>query len=429
MKKTISISALLFFFISHSQVFFAQAPPPLIKADDGNQSQTIWPTPPTNKFNNPALTFELDYFDTSKPMYKPLEVFWRFGEGQYSKLVMPSNTFGEDADVKVWIVDHYDDDDDPPISAGYHGLVAFVSPPPPPPVTMTNSHDISIIPVWSKAMYGDTVMYIIRISTNCTGKEEDPNGNKSKCQICPGILFFEVTNANLALQDNTTLGTKISALYIDRVGSSPPLPNTGQSIVSIPVTLFDGQVTEYLVGFHIQDTKVLDKIPLEVEARISSRCCTWTPATKRDTLGNSHDPNQKTVLSPEVICMEEINDQIRIVYKVEYQNIGTGSAKQVTITDDLDQKDFILSVDPLLAHKNNSSPQPFYNSADKSIRWHLDFQNNPLRGTAEPNYMIDFQEGATKSWLTFEVFYHNDVINKVGYCGALMNQVRIVFDC
>ena len=367
--------------------------------------------------------------------YKPLEYFWElkypglpYREYHFGKdpvCVFPkSNGVAKTVEVTKWTIDEYDEDEPPPRSYGFnigYGTTGDVD----PPLRDLQGSKITVLPSWSPSP-SDEVIFIVRFEVDC-----DVEISTSIPEY--GILEFKYSGDMVAnvIPPFPTATTIDNASGIIKWTVKNSDLQKGNSLL--------GSAEEKYCDYYVR-LKMIDGIREGDSFEISSMFtpnadyeeCPVEPFPERKLrVKNSHDPNTKTVIGNDTICIDQQGDVV-VRYRIEYQNIGNGGAKDVTIEDWLDEKAFVKSVRMLgskhpvadmtfdMTTKIHPTPSSGY------VYWHFNYPQRELRGTEEDPYNIDFMEESTQSWLMFEVVYDREVLNS---CNALMNNARITFDC
>ncbi len=435
-KYLITWSFLLFFLSSEIK---SQSYTPRIEEVGSNQLIKESPSPLVTLPTNTA-DLRLNYLNANLPSvtpflphnsYKPLEVLWEFtysGGGlnipisEYSfqqepKMVFPQN--GKNVDIILHSLDNYDGDEPPPERSNYRleynssstsKVLSFTAP------------NLKILPSWDPSP-DDIIIYIIRLEL-------------TECPI-DGKIKFDFPNSFFT---NSIISKPSGNHTINPSGS--PLGNSVEWDIKNFPFFEDGtkKYRDFYVELQIKSkafAPIGSVINTNASYTIDGGCGGPLVDSSRDTVDISHDPNQKIILSPEVLCTnsQRENGYLIVDYKIEYQNIGKASAMDVTVEDWLDEKDhvklvtFLDSKDAISDMTFNASNQYLNPSVDGYMYWHFEYPNTngrQLRGKEEAGYNIDFYEEDTKGWLTCRVLYDTLVLES---CNALMNHARVTFDC
>jgi hypothetical protein len=359
-----------------------------------------------SSYSTNSLTFSLDYPSVPTDHKPPLEVFWEFGDGHYGWTDTVAHTFASTAPssiIKVWTIDKYDDDEPPPKS--YDFPISF-TPGAAAPRDATG-HKIEILPSWLPSA-DDSIIYIIRVHNSCQA-------------ALIGQLNFHFDAPKVVL----------SSFVSNNINFNPSAGTGMVSWGSVDVPI--GTFVDYYVRFKLKST-ITPGSNFNVSADFAvdtERCPQPTGSESPSKTVDSHDPNNKLVLKPEIICMDQSGSQLTIHYRINYQNIGDGAADYVTIEDWLDQKDEVIDV-VFTGSKHSPSGSPFKDLTKGYLRWHFEYPNttglltNVLNGTQQIGYVTTFPDDHTRGWVEFEVHYNTSVLIP---CNALMNQARITFDC
>ena len=386
------------------------------------------------------VDLKLDYQSSGLPnsapftphnQYQPLEVFWEFryknyfptGKDlvEYSFQKAPSCTFRTnftDVEVTAHTIDDYDKDEEPPTEHASTNLT--YSPPSADQPRGIAGSSIEILPSWAPSPE-DYVIYIVRLEVGCDGASS-----------LNETLSFTFDNSKADFLSSQPASTTPS-------GGVVTWGFTGQDLVEDDPTRPEERYRDFYVKLRMKDEGAAPVgEPFICNATLGvggGRCNVPDAEESAETVRNSHDPNEKWEVNPQIICADSDGEDIRIRYKIEFQNIGEGGAYDVSILDWLDEKEqikkiiFVNSKDTI-HHSRTSFDNLGVHPDPQSgfVYWHFKYDTTGfgLRGTEETMYMIDFNEPATKSWLLFDVYYHKDVL---GACNALMNHARITFDC
>ncbi len=368
--------------------------------------------------------------------YRPLEYFWEFA---YPGLPYKEYHFGKDpvcvfpnsngatktVEVTKWTIDEYDEDEPPPRSYGFnigYGTSGDVD----PSLRNLQGSKITVIPSWSPSP-NDEVIFIVRFEVDC-------EADISPALTEYGSLEFKysvgmVASVNATFPTATTIDNASGLIKWNVENNDLQIGNP-----SVAGAL-QAKYCDYYVRLQMIDG-VREGDSFEVSSTFLPNpdyeaCPVDSFPAKKLRVKNSHDPNTKTVVGKDTICIDQQGDVI-VRYRIEYQNIGDGGAQDVTIEDWLDEKTHVKSIKMLsskhpvadmtfdMTTKDHPSPSSGY------MYWHFHYPQRELRGTEEEPYNIEFMEESTQSWLMFEVVYDREVLNT---CNALMNNARITFDC
>ncbi len=409
---------------------------------NGNAANSIEVPSTTNLNSGLTVTLKLEIPQSYKI------IFFQFGDGEY---FTPTNsdlyyfvdayyinhTYGQAGTYTptVW-ADNYDDTN-PPIELNLIDASNSNNNPVNihPPISNNSGYDRS----W-QIVGGSFVYYIIRVQNNCDNKRLSSfNINFS---FDPNLTYADIAYHFLP---NSLGNHERSYLNLN--------PSSNQ--ISWEATIPFQETQFFYIKFSNAKIPSFDKnkmaTPMMAAPIINS--LTITSKDKKCGRGSnkfdseeevslSHDPNRKTVISPELINPNYSQNELLVEYLIEFQNLGYAEAETVVIKDILDMN-FALNIDDYILEssywiKNGQSiaigqnrDHPQYGDAlPHELQWVLTYDaNQGLHGTQHPDYQSEFYEADTKDYLSFKVKYIFDGPAQIPPCRSIMNQAEIIFDC
>ena len=143
----------------------------------------------------------------------------------------------------------------------------------------------------------------------------------------------------------------------------------------------------------------------------------------------SHDPNYLVSGDPPY-CDETLADLLN--YRIRFQNTGVDSTEKIKVRVWLDEDVDMASVDYLGTStfklvSGAMGERLVSSTSERWVEWELD--QAYLQGTANPGYLVDFQEEATIEYIDFSVAINTtDYPNHIN-CDAFPARAAIYFDC
>ncbi len=161
--------------------------------------------------------------------------------------------------------------------------------------------------------------------------------------------------------------------------------------------------------------------------------CLGNPVSASAAAALSHDPNYIEA-NHKTFCGEVTEGQ-KMTYKIHFQNIGAGEARDVVVRTYLP---LFFSDDPAkIVTRDPGQVVAFSYLGNRELQWNLSY-NNPslknghtLKGTGQKGFGALFSENETRDTIEFEVEFDDTDISADFFdpCVSIVNRAEIIFDC